>query len=101
MTICHYNGFKEEKMVQVNMTAFNLMRKGIELWPKYDFQNKILKNNYRPFKKHLIFFSNGSMVENAWNDITFPFNELIDYIGVRYNGGSYLEFHSLEIDQGI
>ena len=43
MTICHYNGFKEEKMVQVNMTAFNLMRKGIELWPKYDFQNIILR----------------------------------------------------------
>ena len=37
-------------------------------------------------------FRNGSKVEEAWNDITFDFNELIDSIRIRFNRSTYLNY---------
>ena len=37
-------------------------------------------------------FRNGSEVEEAWNGITFDFNELIDSIRIRFNRSTYQDY---------
>ena len=69
MTVCDKNGFKSMEMMETaNMSNFRLMAKS------------------KPF----LFWPNNSMeVEQCWNKITFGLKELVDKIGVRYNGGIY------------
>ena len=69
MTVCDKNGFKRMEIMEVaNMSNFRLMAKS------------------KPF----LFWPNNSMeVEQSWNKITFGLKELVDKIGVRYNGGIY------------
>ena len=68
LTICDRNGFKNKSVMEsANMSNFRLMTtKPFAFWP-----------------------NEANQVEASWDNITFQFDELVEKIGIRYNGGTY------------
>ena len=50
--------------------------------------------------KHFLFWPNNStQVENSWRHITFELKDLVDKIGVRYDGGKYCFIYQNDYNQ--
>ena len=50
--------------------------------------------------KHFLFWPNNStQVENSWRQITFELKDLVDKIGVRYDGGKYCFIYQNDYNQ--